>query len=96
MTEKKFNWGIIAPGRIAHTFAKALDVVPNANLYAVASLNLERANSFAQEYECQHVYNDYHALIDDALVDAIYIANPHRFHFEWVKACLLAGKPVLC
>ncbi|CAM3048118.1 Gfo/Idh/MocA family protein [Vibrio mytili] len=96
MTEKKFNWGIIAPGRIAHTFAKALDVVPNANLYAVASSNLERANSFAQEYECQHVYNDYRALIDDALVDAIYIANPHRFHFEWVKACLLAGKPVLC
>lgn len=96
MSETTFNWGIIAPGRIAHNFAKALKVVPNTSLYAVASSNLERAKTFAQEYDCEHAYDDYQTLIDDPQVDAIYIANPHRFHFECAKKCLIAGKPVLC
>jgi predicted dehydrogenase len=34
--------------------------------------------------------------MDDPQVDAIYIANPHRFHYECAKKCLMAGKPVLC
>ncbi len=96
MSEKTFNWGVIAPGRIAHNFAKALKVVPNASLYAVASSNLERAKSFAQEYECGNAYDNYQTLIDNPNIDAIYIANPHRFHFECAKQCLIAGKPVLC
>lgn len=96
MSENTFNWGILAPGRIAHTFAKALEVIPNATLYAVASSNIERARSFAQELECELVYSDYQSLIDNPKVDAIYIANPHRFHYDSVKKCLLAGKPVLC
>jgi predicted dehydrogenase len=29
-------------------------------------------------------------------VDGVYIATPHRFHFENVMLCLNAGKPVLC
>ncbi len=96
MSEKTFNWGVIAPGRIAHTFAKALQVVPNACLYAAASSNLTRAKSFVQEYRGELAYDDYQTLIDDPQVDAIYIANPHRFHFECAKKCLIAGKPVLC
>lgn len=96
MSEQTFNWGVIAPGRIAHNFAQALKVVPDASLYAVASSNLERAESFAQEYACLHAYDDYQTLIDNPDVDAIYIANPHRFHYECAKMCLMAGKPVLC
>ncbi|MBD0785359.1 Gfo/Idh/MocA family oxidoreductase [Vibrio sp. Y2-5] len=96
MSETTFNWGIIAPGRIAHNFAKALKIVPNASLYAVASSNLERAQAFALEYDCENAYDEYQTLIDDPQVDAIYIANPHRFHFECARKCLIAGKAVLC
>ncbi|MEX3074246.1 Gfo/Idh/MocA family protein [Vibrio alginolyticus] len=96
MSKKVFNWGVIAPGRIAHTFAKALDVIPNANLYAVASSNKERAQAFAQKFKCKNIYDDYQRVIEHPHIDAIYIANPHRFHYESAKQCLLAGKPVLC
>ncbi|MFC3022658.1 Gfo/Idh/MocA family protein [Vibrio zhugei] len=96
MTGNTFRWGIIGLGRIAHNFAKALDVVPNARLYAVASSNRERANTFAQEYGSEHAYDDYQPLIDNPHVDAIYIATPHRFHYQWARQCLMAGKPVLC
>ena len=35
-------------------------------------------------------------LLADPAVDAIYIATPHSHHGEYVRAALLAGKPVLC
>ena len=40
--------------------------------------------------------NAYEELLEDSAVDAVYIANPHAFHFESVIACLNAGKHVLC
>lgn len=91
-----FRWGVIGPGRIAHAFGQALAVVPEACLYAVASTNLERGKSFAQQYGAEKVYTDYASLIADPAVEGIYIANPHRYHFEVARQCLAAGKPVLC
>lgn len=35
-------------------------------------------------------------LLDDPLVDVVYIATPHAQHFEVAKAALEAGKHVLC
>jgi predicted dehydrogenase len=96
MSGKKFNWGILGPGRIAHQFADGLKAIDNASLYAVASSNLERAKAFANEYGGAKTYNSYEALINDPQVDGIYIATPHRFHFKNIMQCLNVGKPVLC
>ncbi len=96
MSNKKFNWGILGPGRIAHNFAKGLKVIDDASLYAVASSKIERAKEFANEYGGAKTYNSYEALVNDPEVDGVYIATPHRFHFENVMLCLNAGKPVLC
>ena len=96
MANKKFNWGILGPGRIAQQFGDALLAIDDAALYAVASSNLERAKAFAQQYNGEKTYDSYEALVNDPRVDAIYIATPHRFHFDNVRLCLNAGKPVLC
>lgn len=96
MTAKKFNWGILGPGRIAHEFARGSQVIEGANLYAVASSKIERAQEFADQYGGAKTYNSYEALVNDPEVDGVYIATPHRFHFENVMLCLNAGKPVLC
>ena len=96
MSDKKFNWGILGPGRIAHQFADGLKVIDDATLYAVASSNLERAEAFANEYGGAKTYNSYEALINDPQVDGIYISTPHRFHFDNILQCLKGGKPVLC
>jgi predicted dehydrogenase len=96
MTEGQFNWGVIAPGRIARNFAEAIAVIPQATLYAVASSNLQRAQAFVDEFDGEVALDDYQQLANDPKVDAIYIANPHRFHFDSIKMCLEAGKPVLC
>jgi len=96
MTDKKFKWGLIGPGRIAHQFAQGLAVIKNAALYAVASTNPERGQAFANQYGGAKVYNSYESMVNDPEVDAVYIATPHPFHYENIKLCLEAGKPVLC
>ena len=96
MADNKFKWGILGPGRIAHEFAKGLQVIEDASMYAVASTKLERAQEFADQYGGAQTYNSYEALVHDPEVDGIYIATPHRFHFENTMLCLNAGKPVLC
>ncbi len=96
MTDRKFNWGIIGPGRIAHQFADGLKVIDEAALYAVASSRIEKANAFAAQHGGEKTYDSYEALVNDPQVDAIYIATPHRFHLDRALLCLKAGKPVLC
>ena len=96
MDEKKFTWGIIGPGRIAHNFAKAINVIDNAELNAVASRNEEKGKVFANQYYVKKIYNSYEDLVNDSEIDAIYISTPHRFHFENTILALKAGKPVLC
>jgi len=95
--QDNFKWGVLAPGRIARNFAQGLSVVEDAELYAVASSNISRAQTFAESFGgAKQVYGSYAELINDPNVDAIYIANPHRFHADSVEMCLKAGKPVLC
>lgn len=96
MAKKIFNWGILGPGRIAHEFARGLQVIDDAKLYAVASSKIERAREFADQYGGAKTYNTYEALVNDPEVDGVYIATPHRFHFENAMLALNAGKPVLC
>ncbi len=96
MNKKSFNWGILGPGRIAKKFAQSLEAINNANLYAVASNNKDRADSFANEFSADKLYYTYKDLASDNNIDAVYIAPPHRFHYENTKLCLEAGKPALC
>jgi predicted dehydrogenase len=91
-----FRWGIIAPGRIAHQFAQSLSVVPDGELVAVASRSLSRGAEFARRYNALKTYQDYQDLLHDPAVDGVYIASPHRFHFEQAMMALEARKPVLC
>lgn len=93
---KKWNWGIIAPGKIAEKFASDLKLVDGANLYAVASRSLFKAQAFANKFNAEIAYESYEELAKDPNVDIVYIASPHTFHFEHSLLCLRNGKHVLC
>ncbi|MCU4677237.1 Gfo/Idh/MocA family oxidoreductase [Catenovulum sp. 2E275] len=95
-TKSTFNWGLIGPGRIAQQFAQATQADFVGQLKAVASRDITRANQFAQQYKVEKVYDDYQALLADPELDAIYIATPHKFHYEQIKMCLQAKKSVVC
>jgi len=90
------RWGILGPGGIAHQFARGLSVIPDAELIAVGSRSIERADKFADEFDVPHRHGSYSDLASDPDVDAVYVSTPHPFHKEYSILCLEAGKPVLC
>ncbi|WP_373058715.1 Gfo/Idh/MocA family protein [Zunongwangia sp. H14] len=96
MKKQTVNWAIIGPGRIAKKFATGLKEVPGANLYAVASRSMERAENFAREYEADKAYGSYEELVKDENVEVVYIATPHVFHYDNTLLCLNHKKAVLC
>jgi len=96
MTTPTTNWGIIAPGRIAHKFAQDLQHVAGAKLVAVASRDLGRAQTFAAQYQAPQAYGSYEAILAGSHLDVVYIASPHTGHCAQTTLCLNAGVAVLC
>jgi predicted dehydrogenase len=90
------RWGIIGIGKIAEKFAFDLQTVENAQLIAVASTNLERAETFAQKFDVKHAFGRYEDIFSIENLDVIYIATPHTLHAECTKLCLNNGVAVLC
>lgn len=95
MTNTQLRWGILGPGRIAHSFAKSLKFLKDARLTAVGSRSLERAREFAGQYGIPHAWGSYAELAVDGDVDILYIATPHPMHYENALMGLQAGKAVL-
>ena len=89
------RWGILGPGRIAHKFAQDLMTVPDAQLYAVASTDQDRASAFAQQYGAPHAFGTYEQLLTLPDLDVVYVATPHVKHYENVQMLLNAGIAVL-
>src|SRR5690606_11766102 len=96
MAEKKFKWGVLGPGRIAHEFARGVQVIEGASIYAVASKTPGKAEQFAAQYGGAKTYSTYEDVVNDPEVDGVYVATPHRYHFANTMIALSAGKPVLC
>ncbi len=90
------NWGIAAPGRIAHKFAHDLALAENAKLHAVASRSMERATAFANQYGAPHAFGSYEAMVNCPDLDVVYIASPHVGHHPHSLLFLKNKIPVLC
>ncbi len=90
------RWGILSTGHISGKFADALRILPEAEISAVGSRNLETAKIFAGKHGIRNAYGSYSALADDPEVDVVYIGTPHSFHLENSVMCMRRGKSVLC
>lgn len=94
-TNGKIKWGILGTGWIADKFCTALTACEDAEIYAVGSRTQETADQFAKRFSIPKAYPTYEALVSDPDVDVIYIATPHRLHYENALLCLQHGKAVL-
>lgn len=96
MEGKKHKWGIIGLGTIANRFVSDLLLVSEAELYAVASRDIAKAEEFAQQYGAVKSYGNYEDILEDPEVSIVYIATPHHLHCELSIKALRAKKHVLC
>ncbi len=72
----------------------AIKASPQWNLVAVASRTKEKAEQFAQQFNCAAVAG-YHNLLQRSDIDAVYLPLPTGLHDEWINTCLASGRHVL-
>ncbi|MCR5705526.1 MAG: Gfo/Idh/MocA family oxidoreductase, partial [Acholeplasmatales bacterium] len=90
------NFGIIGLGRIAKKFAKTVNEMDGATLYAVASRDISKAEEFKGEFNACKAYGSYEELYRDKDVDCIYISTPNSMHYKNAMDALKCGKNVIC
>lgn len=94
---KKLKWGLIGAGDIAKKrIAPALRDLENCEFVSVSRSRSELAESFATEFGARKWFADWHELLQDDEIEAVYIATPVFLHKEQTIAAANAGKHILC
>jgi len=97
MKNNTLKWGILGTAKIAQvSLIPAFKVSPKNELYAVASRSLTKAEEFARLNMIPKVFGTYDELIQDPIVQALYIPLPNSMHKMWAIEAMKAGKHVLC
>ena len=68
----------------------------DAEVYAIASRDPDRAADVADELDIPRAYGSYEELLDDSELDAVYNPLPNSMHAEWTKRAADTGLDVLC
>jgi predicted dehydrogenase len=95
MTDRPVRWGLLATGGIAHTFARDLALLPDAELVAVGSRTQSGADAFGAEFDVPHRHGSYEALVADPDVEVVYVSTPHPGHHAAARLAIEAGKALL-
>ena len=94
---KQIRWGVLGYARIARTcLIPAMRQHDGSVLYALATRTEQAAQEARRESGFEKVYSSYDALLDDPLVDVVYIPLPNALHKEWAIKAMKKGKNVLC
>lgn len=89
------KWAVLGTGVIANEMAQALEKM-GEHLYAVGNRTYTKAVAFAEKYQVEKVYDDFHEMFTDSKTDIIYITTPHNTHIQFVREALKNKKHVLC
>ena len=88
------RFGIVGLGRIARRFVSESEHVNGIEITSVYDINADLTAEFAQNAQIEHQAASFEEML--AQVDAVYIATPHKTHYEYILQALNAGKHVLC
>ncbi|XP_030521907.1 uncharacterized oxidoreductase At4g09670-like [Rhodamnia argentea] len=98
MADNPVRFGIIGCAAIARKLCRAIALAPNATLHALGSRSIEKAKSFAAANRLSgavKLYGSYGDVLDDPLVDAVYLPLPTSLHAAWAVSAARRGKHVL-
>lgn len=91
------RWGILGAARIAAAKTiPAMKASPWCQVQAIGSRDIGKARSMAAEFGIPSAYGSYEEVLDDPLVEAVYIALPNHLHVKMALAAAAKGKHVLC
>lgn len=94
---KKFKLGVIGTGRIGKVhIATLVQNVPQAEVIAVADVNLDSAVAVAGGYGISAVYGNYQEVINHPEIEAVVICSPTDTHAQYIIEAAKAGKHIFC
>jgi len=97
MDTPKLRWGILSTAKIGlQKVIPAMQASRHGRVVAIASRDLEKAKSAANQLGIPKAHGSYEALLADAGVEAVYNPLPNHLHVPWSIKALEAGKHVLC
>jgi predicted dehydrogenase len=93
----KIRWGVLGVASIAtKKVIPAMQQCTRAEVSAIASRDLARAEDAARDLGIAKAYGSYEELLADPEIDAIYNPLPNHLHVPWSIKAAEAGKHVLC
>ena len=89
--------GVIGYGMMARMLMDSMQKVDGYELWAIAGLprGEEKLKKFKEDYKLSYYTTDYHDLLNDKDIDAIYVATPNNTHYAYGVDILKAGKHCL-
>ena len=92
---ERVRWGIIGVGDVTERKSgPGFQQAERSDLVAVVRRNGDLAADYARRHNIPRWYADADELINDAEVDAVYVATPPDSHRDYVVRVAQAGKPV--
>lgn len=89
------RWGIIGAGDVCEVKSgPAFYKIEHSELVAVMRRNALKAADFAKRHGAKHWYTDVDAFLNDAEINAVYVATPPNSHAEYAIKAMKAGKAV--
>ena len=94
---KKLKLGVIGTGRIGKVHISTLvQSVPQAEVVAIADINLISANDVAKAHGIAAVFSNYMDVINNPEVEAVVICSPTDTHAQYIIDAAKAGKHIFC
>ncbi len=92
---KKVSWGILGCGDVTEIKSgPAFNKIEHSHIEAVMRRNAEKAADYSKRHHIGKWYQDANELINDDLINCIYIATPPDSHKDYTLQALNAGKNV--
>ena len=90
------NIAVIGFGRMGKIYARTIDEMDGARLYAVATTALASEGDLVADHEVPHVFDNAPEAFSLDAVDAVVIATPTNTHCRLVLDAAAAGKAIFC
>ena len=94
--ERKMRFGVLGCSTIAEkTMIPAIQKSSNAELYMLCSRSNKKSARLSKKFSCK-LYGDYESILENKLVDAVYISLPPILHEKWAIKAAKSGKHIIC
>lgn len=91
---EKIRVALIGAGYISDYHARGLGTLPNVEIVAVVSKQLDNAKKFASKYNIKNAYGTILDVVKDSTIDAAIISTPNVYHVPYAIQFLENGKDV--